>query len=159
MDLLSNAWSHIWTGIRYWSFKTLSFLSAHLPLRFGYMVGSLIGDIGYFFFKRHSANAVSNMRRVMGESADWRVVKETARDSFRNYFKTLVDFARFPHLTLTQINSAISTQQGWDVLEEGLARGKGVLALSGHIGNWDMAGALFSSRGVPVYAVADKFEP
>lgn len=159
MDVLKNAWAHIWAGVRYWSFQIVSHLSAWVPQRFGYLVGSIMGDIGYLFWKRHSANAVSNMRRVMGESADWRVVKETARDSFRNYFKTMVDFLRFPHLSLSQINSAISSQQGWDDLDKALARGKGVLALSAHLGNWDMAGPLLGNLGVPVYAVADTFEP
>src|SRR5438270_2485350 len=84
MSLFTKATHNVWTGMRYWSYKTLSFLSGIVPLRFSYWVGALVGDFGYLIWKRHSANAVSNMRRVMGDSADWRVVKETTRDAFRN---------------------------------------------------------------------------
>ncbi|MFL5732549.1 MAG: lysophospholipid acyltransferase family protein [Chloroflexia bacterium] len=159
MNLFQSATRHIWTGIRYWSFKTLSFLSGIVPLRFAYWVGARVGDAGYLIWKGHSANAVSNMRRVMGESADWRVVKETTRDAFRNYGKTLVDFARFPHLDEHDISNAIPSQGGWENLDKAIERGHGTLAITGHIGNWDMAGALMGSQGLPIYAVADTFQP
>ena len=159
MSIINTATHHLWTGTRYWSFKFASYLSSKVPLRFGYLVGTVLGDIGYLFWKRHSANAVSNMRRVMGEHAEWSLVKEVARDSFRNYFKTLVDFARYPHLTQNEISKSITAHSGWDNLNKALERKKGVLAISGHIGNWDMAGALLGSHGMPVYAVADTFKP
>jgi KDO2-lipid IV(A) lauroyltransferase len=159
METIKNAINHVWAGVRYWAFRIASYLSGKVPLRFAYWVGTIIGDIGYLFWKRHSANAVSNMRRVMGEAADWRVVKETARDSFRNYFKTLVDFVRFPHLDRDDIHKAVPSQQGWEHLDTALSKGKGVIAISAHFGNWDLAGALLGSHGLPVYAVADTFKP
>ena len=159
MNPLKKATHHIWTGIRYWSYKTLSFLSGIVPLRFAYWVGACVGDFGYLIWKRHSANAVSNMRRVMGDAADWRVVKETTRDAFRNYGKTMVDFVRFPHLDENDIRNAIAAQYGWEHLDKALSKGKGVIVITGHIGNWDLAGALMGSHGLPLYAVADTFEP
>src|SRR6266487_2098027 len=159
MSLFKSAVHHVWTGIRYWSYRSLSYLSGKVPLRFAYWVGALVGDFGYLVWRRHSANAVSNMRRVMGDAADWRVVKETARDSFRNYGKTLVDFVRFPHLDEHDIHEAIPSQRGWENLDEARTKGKGVIVITGHIGNWDLAGALLGTHGLPIYAVADTFEP
>ncbi len=159
MTLFKKALDHIWTGIKYWTFRSVSYASGKVPLRFAYWVGAAVGDFIYLTWKTHSANAVSNMRRVMGDNADWRVVKETARDSFRNYAKTLVDFLRFPHLDAQDIREAIPSPRGWEHLDEALAKGKGVLAITGHFGNWDLAGALLGSRGLPLYAVADTFKP
>ncbi len=159
MHLLRKAVHHVWTGFRYWVFRSVSYVSGKVPLRFAYWVGSRVGDFVYLTWKQHSANAVSNMRRVLGESADWRVVKETARDSFRNYAKTLVDFLRFPHLDEQDIHDAVPSQRGWENLEAARAKGKGVIIISGHIGNWDMAGALMGAHRLPVYAVTDNFGP
>lgn len=159
MDLIKKSAHHIWTGIRYWTFRVVSYVSGKVPLRIAYGVGNLVGDFVYLTWKEHSANAVSNMRRVMGENADWRVVKEVARDSFRNYAKTLVDFLRFPHLELPDIQKAIASQSGWENLDKAIAKGKGTLIITAHFGNWDMAGALLGSKGLPMYAVADTFEP
>src|SRR5207237_1979353 len=85
--------------------------------------------------------------------------KETARGSFGNSGKTLVDFLRFPHLDEQDIREAIPSQRGWENLDMARAGGKGVIVITGHIGNWDMAGALLGTHGLPIYAVADTFEP
>src|SRR5215210_4613854 len=138
MGFAKKATRHIWIGIKYWVYRSVSYATGKVPLRFSYWVGSAVGDFIYYTWRQHSANAVSNMRRVMGEHADWRVVKETARDSFRNYAKTLVDFLRYPHLQIQEIDKAISTQHGWEYLDQALSKGKGVITITGHIGNWDL---------------------
>jgi lauroyl/myristoyl acyltransferase len=159
MELLNKASRHIWTGLKYWGIRSLSFASNKVPVRISYWVGNLVGDIVYFTSRRHSANAVSNMRRVMGEDASWQAVKATARNSFRNYSKMMVDFIRFPHLDEDDINRTVIDQHGWEYLKRVHAQGKGVIAITGHFGNWDLAGALLAAHGLPINAVADSFEP
>lgn len=159
MQILKKAAQPIWTGVRYWVYRSVSYVSGRVPVRFAYWVGTLAGDFVYLTWRRHSANAVSNMRRVLGEGADWQVVKEMARDSFRNYAKTLVDFLRYPHLDREDVDRAVPRQTGWQHLTGALERGKGLIVVTGHIGNWDMAGAVMGHKGLPLHAVADKFEP
>ncbi len=159
MNFAKRALNHVWQGVRYQGYRFVSYLSYRVPLRIGYWIGTLVGDFIYLTWKRHAANAVSNTRRVMGKNADWRIVKEKARDSFRNYAKTLVDFLRFPHLSFEEIDEAIARKEGMEHLDEALSGGKGVVVVSGHIGNWDLAGALLGHYGLPLHAVADRFEP
>jgi lauroyl/myristoyl acyltransferase len=159
MDFVKRALNPIWQGIRYQAYRFFSYLSYRVPLRFGYWVGTLVGDFIYLTWKRHAANAVSNMRRVMGKDADWRVVKEKARDSFRNYAKTLVDFLRFPHMSYEEIDKAVVAREAIGLLEASRSSGKGLVVVTAHIGNWDLAGALMGHMGLPLHAVADRFEP
>ncbi|MGK2962029.1 MAG: lysophospholipid acyltransferase family protein [Gemmatimonadaceae bacterium] len=42
---------------------------------------------------------------------------------------------------------------GWEELEEARALGRGVLLVTGHYGNWEMAAATFASRGIPIAAI------
>src|SRR6266566_2400318 len=98
MSFLRTAAKHLWVGFKYYLFRSTSWLAGKLPVRFSYAVATLIGDFVYFTWKRHSANAVSNMRRVLGPKASWQTVKRMSRNSFRNYCKTSVDFLRFPYL-------------------------------------------------------------
>ncbi len=42
---------------------------------------------------------------------------------------------------------------GWDQLEEARALGKGVLLVTGHYGNWEIAAATVASRGMPIAAI------
>ncbi|HET6765140.1 MAG TPA: lysophospholipid acyltransferase family protein [Longimicrobiaceae bacterium] len=42
---------------------------------------------------------------------------------------------------------------GWDELDEALGEGKGVILVTGHYGNWEIAAATVASRGVPIGAI------
>ena len=48
--------------------------------------------------------------------------------------------------------------EGWSIVEERLARGKGLILVSGHLGNWELGGAYLAARGVPMQAVARYME-
>jgi phosphatidylinositol dimannoside acyltransferase len=146
-------------GVKFRGFKILSRIAGVTPLRVSYAIAVVVGDFIYYTWRDHSGNAVSNMRRVLGPAASERDARRVAQASFRNYAKTLADFIRFPHVTTEEIERRIVHPYGLDVMDAALARGKGVLALSGHIGNWDFAGAVMGARDTPMYALADSFEP
>jgi len=42
---------------------------------------------------------------------------------------------------------------GWDEMEEALSHGKGVMLVTGHYGNWEIAAATVAARGVPIAAI------
>jgi len=42
---------------------------------------------------------------------------------------------------------------GWEGLEEARALGRGVILVTGHYGNWEMAAATFASRGMAIAAI------
>ena len=42
---------------------------------------------------------------------------------------------------------------GWDELEEARSLGRGVLLVTGHYGNWEIAAATVASRGIPIAAI------
>jgi KDO2-lipid IV(A) lauroyltransferase len=159
MGFPADTFHDLRTGLKYHSFKLASYLADRLPLRFSYWVGAMAGDAFYFALKRHSANAVSNMRRVLGPDAPWQAVKHTARQSFRNYAKTLVDFFRYPYMEGEDVRVAVPLRYGIEHLLEAHQRDKGVLLVTGHVGNWDLAAAVLMSYGLPLHAVADSFEP
>jgi KDO2-lipid IV(A) lauroyltransferase len=159
MRLVANALNHVSVGFRYYTFKVASYLADRLPLRFNYWFAGVLGDAIYLTWKRHSANAVSNMRRVLGPDAPWQAVKHTARRSFRNYAKTIVDILRSPYLEGEDVRVAVPIRYGINHLLEAYKRGKGVLLVSGHVGNWEMAADVLMSYGLPVNAVADSWEP
>ena len=146
-------------GLKFRGFKILSRIAGVVPLRLSYAIAVVVGDFIYYTWHDHSGNAVSNMRRVLGPGGHERDARRAARASFRNYAKTLADFIRFPHVTTEEIEGRIVDPYGLDVMDAALARGKGVLALSGHIGNWDFAGAVMGARDTPMYALADSLEP
>jgi lauroyl/myristoyl acyltransferase len=159
MSFVNTAAKHLWVGFKYYFYRGTSWVASKLPVRFSYTVASLVGDFIYLTWKRHAANAVSNMRRVLGPKASWQTVKRMSRNSFRNYAKTLVDFLRVPYLDEHDITKAVPIRYGLEHLYEAQEKGHGTLIISGHFGNWDMAGALMLSFGLPLNAVSETHEP
>ncbi|HUS16527.1 MAG TPA: lysophospholipid acyltransferase family protein [Chloroflexia bacterium] len=157
--LLARWFTRISPGLKFRGFQILSRLSGIIPLRITYALAVLVGDIIYYFWHEHSQNAVSNMGRVLGPGASERAIRRAARYSFRNYCKTLADFIRFPYTSAREINRRVANPHGLEVLDQARLEGKGVLAVTAHMGNWDFAGAFISRRGVPIYSLADKFDP
>ena len=42
---------------------------------------------------------------------------------------------------------------GWDQMKDALAEGRGLLLVTGHYGNWEVAAASVAARGVPIAAI------
>ena len=80
------------------------------------------------------------------------------RAAFANYARYMVDLVRLPHLKPRELIDSISVE-GWENVDTAYAYGKGVVFATGHIGNWDMAGATFAARGRPVSALVETLKP
>ena len=46
----------------------------------------------------------------------------------------------------------------YDVVEEALSLGRGLIFVTGHLGNWELAGAYVAARGVPLDAIARRMK-
>src|SRR2546430_11827178 len=70
----------------------------------------------------------------------------------------MVDLVRLPHVKSKELIDNIRVE-GWEHVEAAYQVGKGVVFATGHIGNWDMAGAAFAARGHPVSALVETLTP
>jgi KDO2-lipid IV(A) lauroyltransferase len=103
-------------------------------------------------------DALRNMRQVLGPQADAREAQRMTRAAFANYARYLVDLVRMPHLRRRELLDAVQTD-GWEHIDDAFKFGKGVVFATGHIGNWDLAGAYFAARGHPVSAIVETLSP
>jgi len=140
--------------IVYWLALCLLFLTQHLPLKFCYWVGSIVGDLVYIFWPKGRSNVLDNVRHVLGTEASEKEIKNTARRCFRNYLKLLVDFARMPRTDPATIEAKLKSN-GWENLDEAFQHGKGVIVVASHMGSWEVAGLAMASRGYPLNAVSE----
>jgi len=144
--------------LSYWLIKACGFLAHVLPLNVSYGITTAVSYVVYYSWPALRKSVIQNMRQVLGPDADDRVVKATARSAFRNYFKYLVDFLRFPHVTSDELERIIRSS-GWEHLDRALESGKGVIFVGFHFGSWDLAGAILAVRGYPLNVVAESFQP
>jgi lauroyl/myristoyl acyltransferase len=140
--------------IVYWLVFCLLFLTQHLPLRFCYWVASIAGDLVYIFWPTGRRNVLDNMRHVLDPETSQEELRRTARRSFRNYLKLLVDFARITRMDPTTVEERVKGE-GWENLDTAFQGGKGVILVGSHMGSWEVAAVAMASRGYPLNAVSE----
>jgi lauroyl/myristoyl acyltransferase len=136
----------------------LSKLLYFLPVKPLYSLATIGGELYYWLNRKHSRNADKTMQIVLGEEKANRKVREVARRSFRNYGKYMIDFLRQQH-TKTGETETFCTVGGWKHIYESLNRGKGVVLVTPHFGNWDGAAVVVMQGDFSLHSVAKDFEP
>lgn len=100
--------------------------------------------------RRIRENYLVALRQEHFEPAE---ISRLARRAYFNFALYLVEFFASPGLNPGNIRERISVR-GEEHLEKAFARGRGVISLTAHLGNWEMAGIATSLLGYPVTAVA-----
>jgi KDO2-lipid IV(A) lauroyltransferase len=113
---------------------------------FGRSVGRAVHSMG---IRRELT--VENLRLAFPERDDaW--VTEVAEKAFEHLGREAAAMLRLSKLDATAIVDR-TVPVGWDQFNDALSLGRGVLLVTGHYGNWEIAAATVASRGVPIAAI------
>lgn len=80
-------------------------------------------------------------------------VLDLAARSYESLGRTSIETAILPGTSREDILARVERVEGWHFVEDALAKGRGIIAVTGHLGNWEFAGAYVAARGVPIDAV------
>ncbi len=81
-------------------------------------------------------------------------VERVARAAYGHLGRTSIETAILPSYGPSQILNLFEEVKGWGLVESSLARGRGLIVVTGHLGNWELGGAYLAARGLPIDAVA-----
>lgn len=134
--------------------RTLSFTGRCLPRRGFAVLGRGVGMAAFRLMPRYRKVALGNLRRAFGNEWSEARIQETARESFRHLGMTLVEFfLRQPRITAEEVAREVRFE-GQEHYEAAFKRGKGVLLITAHYGNWEMMGPRLHQVGYQVSAVS-----
>jgi KDO2-lipid IV(A) lauroyltransferase len=92
-----------------------------------------------------------NLRLAFPEKSDeWR--NATTRAAYEHLGREAAAMLRLSKLDPAAIVERTTTV-GWDAVEDALALGRGILLVTGHYGNWEIAAAAVAARGIPIAAI------
>jgi Kdo2-lipid IVA lauroyltransferase/acyltransferase len=80
-------------------------------------------------------------------------VTSLSLESYRHLGRTFIETALLDSLGANGLQQLVETVEGWEEIDDVMARGKGAVLVTGHIGNWELAGAYVAARGVPLDAI------
>jgi KDO2-lipid IV(A) lauroyltransferase len=121
-----------------------------LPERASDALGINIGRLVYGLHLR--AEVVRENLRLAFPDADEKWYSRTARASYRHLGREAVAMLRMSKLDAGAVIERTQTR-GWEEVEELRSQGRGVLLVTGHYGNWEIAAAAVAARGVPIAAI------
>ena len=139
----------------YWKHRLAGVLSRSFPRPMAYWIGLRLADRLYARNGPDRRAVVSNLNQILsarGVIPSEGTVEGMARKTFQYFGKYLVDFFRFSSLSEKELRKLVNVEHA-EYLEEAYAQGRGVIAVTAHLGNWELAGAVVAAMGYPVNAV------
>ena len=120
-------------------------------------LGATLGRMGYAPLGIRREVVV---KQIAAAFPDWDAdrVQATALGAYENLGRTTVETAVLSRFGPQHILDLFDEPKDWPVLETALAKGKGVILVAGHLGNWELAGSYLAARGVRIEAIARQME-
>jgi len=143
---LASITSHVW-------FPLTLFLARRLPRRA--MYGILRQTGGRYMRRRgkYMAALRSNLSTILGKSEGSEEVARKAEDLVDAHFAAWVDFLHFATRPPEEGARLVESVSGFQRILDGRERGKGVLLLTAHLGNWEVGGLMLAQAGQPIHVV------
>lgn len=129
-------------------------LGALRPLPLGALrrAGEAAAAAAWFLLPGPRRTALTNLERSFPDrDAAW--ARRTARECYRLLGRNLAEVLHLPRLGEGWIRQHVRFE-GREHFDAARAEGRGVIALTFHFGNWELAGAVYPRLGIPVAAVA-----
>ena len=130
-----------------------------LPLPLLYGIAEMVGRLGYALAPGPRRNVWDNLRHVMPDAPKSRL-RQTAKAVFRNVAYYYADLAQLPRMNIDQFFRERLIYTGIEeYIRSNIAKGRGVVMLSAHVGNAEMAGQSLVPLKIPCFAVTEAVKP
>lgn len=126
-----------------------------IPRQLLFFLAEGIANIGFHLFRRFRQRSINNLSLVLGERLEAKEVPEIVRGSLRNFFRDFVEIALALETSPEEVRGEIVVR-GRKHLEAALVRGRGVIALSAHLGNFFLVGSRLAVEGFPVHVLVNQ---
>lgn len=119
---------------------------------------------GYYGWPQKRRIVLANAARVLGKPATHADVARLARRVYAGYSRFALDLMRLPSRPVQEPLELMRSAPGrgmdsfMGLWQRYSAEGRGIIAVSGHIGSIELFAAAAALRGVPTYGLADDTE-
>ncbi len=114
---------------------------------------AILGQAASRIFKKERRKAVRNLSIAFPESSPL-LQGAMVRSMFRTLGRNIYEFLNLEGTSVNYVGSLVQGIEGEAYLADAYAEEKGVIAITGHIGCWELLAAYLVSRGYPVTVVA-----
>jgi lauroyl/myristoyl acyltransferase len=157
---LSTAASRAWERIVVIVFRAVSVLLVRVPLRISEPIARFGFLAGYYLWpaKRHIIKR--NAAHVLGLPVSHRDVAGLARGIYGTYSRFTIEVMRLPGLGADEpdrlmVKEGEHHERITALFRQCQSEGRGIIAVSGHIGSIEIFAGAYAKEGIPTYGLAD----
>jgi len=138
--------------LEYAGFGLLTLVVQLLPVKAAQRLGSALGGLAYRVLSSRRAITLDNLAKGLPELSPEKRV-EIARNVFRGIATSFLEILWFPRLTPETLLDFARVENA-HLVSEALAKGRGLIFLSAHFGNWEIGAQAVSVRtGKPMLMI------
>jgi len=107
-----------------------------------------LGDLIYLFDRKHRTIACANIRKTVAEGGDYKAAKRITRKAYQAFGQNLIEISFIPRINKEYLKKYINVVNS-DHIEAAFRRGKGVIFLAVHEGDWELSNIICANLGFP----------
>ena len=138
-------------ALEYALFRVLAGVLGVVPEALAQRAGTLVGLFAGTVLRIRRADVDRHLALAFPDR-DRRWRRRVARGSYAHLGREAVAILRLANMGAKDV-VARTTIENFEILEAALTEGKGAVLVTGHLGNWEVAGALLAARGLPLVAI------
>lgn len=135
---------------------------ARIPTRVSLPVGHALFVGSYYAWPAKRRIILANASHVLALPASDKRVRHLARRIYATYATFILELMRLPNLAadepkrlLSHVDGEYGAESFIALFERLRSEGRGMIAVSGHLGSIDLLAGAFALRGLPTYGLAD----
>ncbi|MFH0924533.1 MAG: lysophospholipid acyltransferase family protein [bacterium] len=125
--------------------RVLVFYLIVIPLPFIYVGGDFFGFLFFLLAKNYREVALENLKKAFGRSMSEKEIGEITCEASKNIVKGFLE--GFKSVNCSYLLNQKIRVEGRDFLDQSLKKGRGVILLSAHFGNFSLIGNKLNEMG------------
>ena len=142
-------------SVLYWIAKKVSALAQKLPPEWNVRIGAAAGAVLYYTLPGRQEGALDNLRAAFGGIYTPAEYRRMVRAVFENLGAMFMEVAAIPAIDRDYVDRWVTPASGSrERMEKALAKGKGVIFITAHFGNWELIPITGALHGYPTLVLA-----
>jgi len=153
--MVKGLWLKLKKKIKNWIiYRFIKFLITFLnlfPRKISLFAGAILGKTAYYVIPQARKEAFNNLKLAFPR-LKINTYRKICLKVFESIGRNSSDAVRLPKMNWKEIEKMVRTE-GMERLEKAYAQGKGVIVITGHIGNFELLATYVSLRGYKVSVI------
>ncbi|MCM8784201.1 MAG: mitochondrial fission ELM1 family protein [Candidatus Omnitrophica bacterium] len=129
-----------------------------MPIKVSLFFARCLGTILYYLLAKRAKLAYLNLKLALEGHLSMERRRGIVKELFRNLSMNLIEFLYFPRINQRYVDKYIKII-GEDKIKKVLQRGKGLIFLTAHFGNWELSSLVAQIKGYPMVVLARQQKP